>query len=106
MPSLRVSVRFAHGPRRAGTGLAATGAMEPTLISAGQTAALGDTACRERTLMIAGTLAWANAPKRNRARWTTSVTPRRRFRTCPDIGRDRKSTRLNSSHVKISYAVF
>src|SRR5690606_41868572 len=25
---------------------------------------------------------------------------------CPDTGRDRKSTRLNSSHVKISYAVF
>src|SRR5690606_40568569 len=26
--------------------------------------------------------------------------------TCPCRGRDRKSTRLNSSHVKISYAVF
>src|SRR5690606_40211166 len=24
----------------------------------------------------------------------------------PDVGEDRKSTRLNSSHVKISYAVF
>src|SRR5690606_40570947 len=26
--------------------------------------------------------------------------------TAPDDGKDRKSTRLNSSHVKISYAVF
>src|SRR5436305_3887741 len=26
--------------------------------------------------------------------------------TCPALGGDRKSTRLNSSHVRISYAVF
>src|SRR5690606_41380751 len=26
--------------------------------------------------------------------------------SCQEIGQDRKSTRLNSSHVKISYAVF
>src|SRR5690606_41799079 len=33
--------------------------------------------------------------------------PPHRFRQRPPIlGRDRKSTRLNSSHVKISYAVF
>src|SRR5690606_42058560 len=36
---------------------------------------------------------------------------RLQFRRCRDVGRqglaeDRKSTRLNSSHVKISYAVF
>src|SRR5439155_24849199 len=31
---------------------------------------------------------------------------RRRFRTEPGVPRDRKSTRLNSSHVAISYAVF
>src|SRR5699024_11910019 len=29
-----------------------------------------------------------------------------RFRYCVDVERDRKSTRLNSSHVSISYAVF
>src|SRR5690606_41840440 len=28
------------------------------------------------------------------------------LRGLPDVARDRKSTRLNSSHVKISYAVF
>src|SRR5690606_41272688 len=32
--------------------------------------------------------------------------PRRRPRTSPARLQDRKSTRLNSSHVKISYAVF
>src|SRR5690606_39307437 len=31
---------------------------------------------------------------------------RRRLRRRHRLGRDRKSTRLNSSHVKISYAVF
>src|SRR5215813_7800738 len=31
---------------------------------------------------------------------------RRRHRARPARGRDRKSTRLNSSHVRISYAVF
>src|SRR4051794_41418458 len=39
-------------------------------------------------------------------RWSHEAVPR--F-TCPDIGgknRDRKSTRLNSSHPSISYAVF
>src|SRR3712207_8556273 len=30
----------------------------------------------------------------------------RRRRGCPSRGRDRKSTRLNSSHANISYAVF
>src|SRR5690606_42132518 len=35
------------------------------------------------------------------------LTPRRRLRRVVIlVGRDRKSTRLNSSHVKISYAVF
>src|SRR2546430_9752232 len=34
--------------------------------------------------------------------WPCSVTPRR----IPTILRDRKSTRLNSSHSQISYAVF
>src|SRR5690625_6483335 len=36
-----------------------------------------------------------------RAQWTPVSSPRLR-----DRGRDRKSTRLNSSHVAISYAVF
>src|SRR5699024_12567655 len=50
-------------------------------------------------------------------RWTPrrSMTPRRSSPACPpmsmcghagDERRDRKSTRLNSSHVSISYAVF
>src|SRR5690606_39299335 len=34
-------------------------------------------------------------------RWRPHYALRR-----PGVGRDRKSTRLNSSHVKISYAVF
>src|SRR5690606_41850029 len=40
-----------------------------------------------------------------RRRSHTSVSLLRGCRTCA-TGRDRKSTRLNSSHVKISYAVF
>src|SRR5437868_15502305 len=32
--------------------------------------------------------------------------PPRRIRDQPGVSRDRKSTRLNSSHVSISYAVF
>src|SRR5690606_41552476 len=35
---------------------------------------------------------------------STSPTTNRAFR--PEVSGDRKSTRLNSSHVKISYAVF
>src|SRR5690606_41194372 len=35
---------------------------------------------------------------------TLLISPQRLYRF--DEGRDRKSTRLNSSHVKISYAVF
>src|SRR5439155_23633727 len=39
-----------------------------------------------------------------------STSPERRMwharRCAPSVGRDRKSTRLNSSHVAISYAVF
>src|SRR5690606_41073994 len=34
------------------------------------------------------------------------IAPRRRGQVTQGAGRDRKSTRLNSSHVKISYAVF
>src|SRR6266513_3856468 len=37
---------------------------------------------------------------RGRSRWTT------RWPSCPTPPQDRKSTRLNSSHVSISYAVF
>src|SRR5690606_41530375 len=37
--------------------------------------------------------------RRNRLKWP-------RPHVLPSSGRDRKSTRLNSSHVKISYAVF
>src|SRR5690606_41184949 len=35
-----------------------------------------------------------------------AVVLKQRPRPLADLGRDRKSTRLNSSHVKISYAVF
>src|SRR5437660_9467746 len=39
-------------------------------------------------------------------KWASRIPPGRRL-TCPCMGgRDRKSTRLNSSHVAISYAVF
>src|SRR6266508_2945128 len=38
-------------------------------------------------------------PGQRRGRWTGRPS-------CPCRGRDRKSTRLNSSHVAISYAVF
>src|SRR5256885_10315101 len=40
------------------------------------------------------------------ARWTRARNGRRTARTGPEEGRDRKSTRLNSSHLVISYAVF
>src|SRR6266498_4761151 len=36
----------------------------------------------------------------------TAAAVERRRRRRPDTARDRKSTRLNSSHVRISYAVF
>src|SRR5256886_2898145 len=48
-------------------------------------------------------------------RWSTALRSRavphrgihaRYKRTCPQLERDRKSTRLNSSHSQISYAVF
>src|SRR5206468_6202502 len=39
-----------------------------------------------------------------RTRW--DVEPGTRRRRTPDLRRDRKSTRLNSSHDQISYAVF
>src|SRR5690625_7078838 len=34
------------------------------------------------------------------------ITGRQAFKSVTSVGRDRKSTRLNSSHVAISYAVF
>src|SRR5256885_7178969 len=45
------------------------------------------------------------SPRRRQPPWaqTQSVPP---GGTRPDLGRDRKSTRLNSSHLVISYAVF
>src|SRR5690349_25003654 len=42
---------------------------------------------------------------KRRTRWGLPVRPRRR-RLRAGVGGDRKSTRLNSSHVEISYAVF
>src|SRR5579872_7584061 len=50
------------------------------------------------TLFPYTTLFRSRAPP-SRARWPSTRRP------CPR-GRDRKSTRLNSSHVRISYAVF
>src|SRR5207302_9062546 len=39
--------------------------------------------------------------------WTTSISARNtELWNSPKMAEDRKSTRLNSSHVKISYAVF
>src|SRR5207302_11383378 len=56
---------------------------------------------RERpTRRIPGT---GTTPPRNTARRRHRS---RRFRALPTLPIDRKSTRLNSSHVKISYAVF
>src|SRR5690606_41634939 len=49
---------------------------------------------------------WNRRPRRSSERGHV-VAPRTALGTCPRSapGRDRKSTRLNSSHVKISYAV-
>src|SRR5690606_39890436 len=46
------------------------------------------------------------AARLNRTFTTPGSTRARRFAASIDRIRDRKSTRLNSSHVKISYAVF
>src|SRR5438067_8429184 len=75
---------------------------------------------RSRGRRYAGAPLRARSDRRRRVRsWPTSCphpwsdTSRRRARDCPGSAtppcrrrRDRKSTRLNSSHVSISYAVF
>src|SRR5258708_25101317 len=48
----------------------------------------------------------ASPPHSPRARRRTRAPAARRRRPCPVRGTDRKSTRLNSSHQIISYAVF
>src|SRR5690606_42091531 len=46
------------------------------------------------------------APRQNRHLHAQAGVRRQRFRHAHASEQDRKSTRLNSSHVKISYAVF
>src|SRR5438874_8917840 len=64
------------------------------------------------TLFPYTTLFRSSAPAAAKSRSKRSFVdgPRRRFPCgvllCCGAGRDRKSTRLNSSHVEISYAVF
>src|SRR5436309_10749167 len=54
-------------------------------------------AARNEPATVGTATQWARRPMRS---------PRRMLTSAPASGRDRKSTRLNSSHVKISYAVF
>src|SRR5436309_11380054 len=55
-----------------------------------------------RTEVLGGSLEWCD-----HCQYTHTVYRSCRNRHCPKCqGLDRKSTRLNSSHVKISYAVF
>src|SRR2546430_10366989 len=59
------------------------------------------------TLSLHAALPIFPAPTRSRERGAVpSVRPRRRRSARPSECRDRKSTRLNSSHSQISYAVF
>src|SRR5689334_24781552 len=55
------------------------------------------------TLLRGGRLGWRRRPERRRV--LGRVGARRPLRQA-DLARDRKSTRLNSSHSSISYAVF
>src|SRR5690606_39495620 len=81
------------------------------LLDAGRRACCGEAACAGRARG-----GWSALLQQAHARGNQSSSggPRRRVAAVPDgdLGResfqggDRKSTRLNSSHVKISYAVF
>src|SRR5690349_22154330 len=53
-----------------------------------------------------GNLRILDQPFEGAARWTAGGAGRLVTRTRTGARRDRKSTRLNSSHVEISYAVF
>src|SRR5690349_22691884 len=57
-------------------------------------------------LLVAGTREATIARDLARQLLEFRIAGRRRWRRCVGCVRDRKSTRLNSSHVEISYAVF
>src|SRR5207302_7355029 len=62
----------------------------------------GNRSCRGRRAQGSGRAAWARASAAPPRRGTADRGSAR----SPSAAPDRKSTRLNSSHVKISYAVF
>src|SRR5690606_41791359 len=69
----------------------------------------GDSPLLYSTVLEAGQLSWvAGDPPAQRFECTARTRYRQPDQVCTVTltGEDRKSTRLNSSHVKISYAVF
>src|SRR6266496_491473 len=64
-----------------------------------------DLARGEEACAVLSSISRPSASRRS-SRWTTASIALHSSRAASKVCRDRKSTRLNSSHVEISYAVF